>query len=94
MNAYIIVESKIIDAEKLKQYSQQAAKTVNAFGGEFIAKSEIKLLAGVSQSTNGAVIRFESEKIAEAWYFSEEYQALIPLRDQAMNCTFRVVNGL
>lgn len=94
MNAYIIVESKVIDLEKLKKYSQQAAKTVKAFEGEFIAKSETRLLAGESQETNGAVIKFESKEIAEAWYFSEDYQSLIPLRDQAMKCIFKVVNGL
>jgi uncharacterized protein (DUF1330 family) len=94
MNAYIIVESKIIDAEKLKKYSQQAAKTVQAFDGEFIAKSETILLAGESQETNGAVIKFDSKEIAEAWYRSKDYQALIPLRDQAMKCIFKLVNGL
>ena len=40
MSAYIIVESNVIDAEKLAQYSQQAAKTVSASHGEFIAKGK------------------------------------------------------
>lgn len=94
MSAYIIVESNIIDAEKLTQYSQQAAKTVENFNGEFIAKSKAQLLAGESSESNGAVIRFENKEIAHAWYFSEDYQALIPLRNQAMNSIFKLVDGV
>ncbi|MDO6467560.1 DUF1330 domain-containing protein [Neptunomonas phycophila] len=94
MSAYIIVESNVIDAEKLAQYSQQAAKTVTASHGEFIAKGKATLLTGESQTANGAIIRFENKEAAQAWYLSESYQALIPLRDQAMNCTFKLVDGL
>ena len=94
MSAYVIVESTVIDADKLQQYSQQAAHTVNAFEGEFIAKGSAKLLTGGSVSQNGAVIRFDNLSIAESWYMSEAYQALIPLRDQAMDCTFKLLDGL
>lgn len=94
MSAYIIVASTIIDADKAKQYSQLAAQTVKNFGGEFLAKSKATLLAGESSTVNSGLIRFATFQAAEAWYFSEEYQAIIPIRDQAMLCTFKLVEGL
>ena len=94
MSAYIIVASSVIDADKAVQYGQLAAKTVANFGGEFLAKGKAKLLAGESSTANSGLLRFPSAAAAEAWYCSEEYQALIPIRDQAMICTFKLVEGL
>ena len=94
MSAYIIVNSTIIDAKKATQYSQLAAQTVKNFSGEFLAKSKAKLLAGESTTENSGLIRFATIQAAEAWYFSNEYQTLIPIREQAMVCTFKLVEGL
>ena len=93
MNGYVIVTSTVLDTDKLKQYGQAAGATVKAYGGVFIVKSLIENLAGQSLHTNCAVIQFADIATAKAWYFSDEYQRLIPIRDQAMNCDFNLVEG-
>jgi len=94
MSTFIIVDTNIIDAEKLSQYSQQAALTVAKFGGKFIAKGPIDALHGTPGYQGKAIIEFADQKSAENWYHSDEYQALVPLRSEAIDCQFHLLNGL
>lgn len=92
--AYVIVESNVINKELLMQYSQQAAKTVTKFGGKFIAKGPAEFLHGMCQFANRAVIEFDSITQARSWYQSTEYQALIKLREKAMESRFLVIDSI
>ena len=94
MSSYIVVELNVLDADKLAQYSQLAAPTVAKFSGKFIAKGAVKSLHGDQTFTNKAVIEFPSEQHAQDWYQSEEYQALIELRNQAVESQFQLVAGV
>lgn len=91
MPSYIVVDLNVLDAAKLAQYSQLAAPTVAKFGGKFIAKGAPTSLHGKQLFTNKAVIEFGSEQQAQDWYNCEEYQALIELRNQAMDSQFQLV---
>lgn len=93
MASYIVVESNVLDAAKLTQYSQLAAPTVAKFGGKFIAKGASQSLHGKQLFANKAVIEFSSEQQARDWYNSGEYQALIELRNQAMDSQFQLVSA-
>ena len=93
MSSYIIVESNVLDSEKLKQYSQLAAPTVAKLGGEFLVKGEVLALQGESEFSKRAVIKFSNQLTAKQWYQSEEYQALIELRNQAMESRFHLVEA-
>jgi uncharacterized protein (DUF1330 family) len=94
MSTFIIVDTNIIDAEKLNQYGQQAAITVAKFDGKFIAKGPIDALHGTPDYQGKAIIEFADQKSAENWYHSDEYQALVPLRNEAIECQFHLLNGL
>ncbi len=91
MTSYVVVESNVLDAEKLAQYGQLAAPTITQFGGKFLAKGAAHALHGNQVFTNKAVIEFASEQQAKDWYYSEQYQALIELRNQAMDSQFQLV---
>lgn len=93
MSSYIIVESNVIDADKLAQYGQLAAPTVAKFGGKFIARGAAHPLSGNQLYSKIAVIEFANQQQAQDWYQSDEYQALIELRNQAMDCNFQLVAG-
>jgi uncharacterized protein (DUF1330 family) len=84
MTAHIIVSFTPNDAAKLKQYSEAAGATVKAHSGVFLARGAFELLAGESDHTVHAVIEFPSREAAQAWYNSDEYQALITLRNEGM----------
>ncbi|MDB5921054.1 MAG: hypothetical protein JWR40_5288 [Massilia sp.] len=91
MSAYIIVDLTVKDAEKLSQYSTAAAPTVAKFNGQFLTKGKIQPLHGVSAFQNKAVIQFPDTESALSWYASPEYQQLIALRNDGMDCQFHLV---
>ncbi|WP_370979350.1 DUF1330 domain-containing protein [Agaribacterium sp. ZY112] len=91
MSAYIVVDMTPIDPEKLKEYGAAAAPTVAKFKGEFVFKAPIEVLAGSAEHTNKVLIQFPDKSSAQAWYRSDEYQALIPLRNEAMHSHFHLL---
>ncbi|RJG42754.1 DUF1330 domain-containing protein [Motilimonas pumila] len=91
MNTYILVESNIINADKLAEYGQQAAITLAHYGGRFIAKGPASSLHGQSAFSHRAIIEFDNEQRALDWYHSDAYQALVPLREQALSSQFQMI---
>ena len=91
MPAYIVVDLTPIDTTKLQQYSASAAETLIPFGGEFLAKGPIEPLHGESALQVKVVIVFPDRESAVEWYNCEAYQAIIPLRDEAMSSQFHLI---
>jgi len=91
MTCLVIVDLTPTDKTQLGQYSEQAAKTLAAFDGEFIAKGEIETLHGESSHPMKAVIQFPDKDTARNWYQSDAYQALIPQRELGMKSQFHLV---
>jgi uncharacterized protein (DUF1330 family) len=75
-NAYIIVDMKISDAERYKQYMAAAPAAVKAFGGEYLVRGgRHAVMEGDWQPTRMAVLRFPSMERAQAFYQDENYRA-------------------
>ncbi|MCP4324334.1 MAG: DUF1330 domain-containing protein [Psychromonas sp.] len=91
MKTLIIVDLTILDKEKLAEYSALAAETLTPFSGQFIAKAPIEEIQGNSEFQVKAVIEFPDKESAKNWYHSEQYQAIIPLREQAIRSQFHLV---
>ena len=91
MTAYIVIGLTPKKPELLQEYSKNAAPTVAKFKGEFLIKGPSAAMHGAVGFQNQAIIAFPSKEKAQQWYESEEYQALIPLRDQAMDSSFLLV---
>lgn len=91
MKHLIIVDLTPINKTLLAEYSALAAKTLESFGGQFIAKGPIETLHGEAAHKMKAVIEFEDKESARSWYKSEAYQAIIALRDQGMESQFHLV---
>lgn len=94
MSAYVVVESNLLDAEKLSEYGALAMKTVSKYDGRFLFKGPTETLHGNSLLANRAVIEFSSEERAKAWYHSDEYQSLSTIREQAIESHFHLVVGV
>lgn len=89
MTALVIVQVRPRAAEKLAEYSAAAAATVKAFGGEFIQRGKfLEALAGHAVPHGLGIIQFPTPKDANDWYASAEYQAIIPLRNEAADMSF------
>lgn len=88
MTAYVTVHLTVKDADKLQQYGAAAGETVAAHGGEFISRGPVEVLSGESAHAMMAIIRFPDRDTARNWYNSAEYQALVPLRGEAIDSLF------
>ncbi len=92
MAAYVIAFVKVKDPQKMQEYAAQAGGTFAAFGGTPMIRGKVvEVLAGTHGGQASLTIKFPDAKSAHDWYHSPAYQALIPLRDQAAEPTFFVV---
>ena len=91
MTAYVIVGFNPKNVEKLQAYSAEAAPIIAKYKGEFLVKGELKQLCGEYGYKVQVLIMFPTRVLAESWYNSPDYQALIPLRNQGMECHFQIV---
>ncbi len=91
MVALVVVEARPKSPEKLAQYSAAAASTLANFGGEFVHRGKfVEALGGTATPHGLGIIRFESADAARRWYGSAEYQAIIPLREEAADMSFKL----
>ncbi|MEH2480097.1 uncharacterized protein (DUF1330 family) [Nitrobacteraceae bacterium AZCC 2146] len=93
MSAYVIVEASVRDKAARDRYSSQVGPTLRKFDGEVLAVGPWQALFGEPAFENGMVVRFPDKATALAWYHSPDYQALLELRDAALDCRFRVVGS-
>ena len=94
MSAYLTATIKVKDLESFEEYAGKAVPVIAEHGGETIAMGGVaKLLAGQADHDYEAVIQFPNTAAVEAFYESDEYQALIPLRDKGADVVFKVIEG-
>lgn len=91
MTALIIVDLTPINKDKLAAYSAEAAKILITYDGEFLSKGPISPLHGESAFTTKVIIQFPNKEKALNWYNSDEYQAIIPLREMGMTSQFHLI---
>jgi uncharacterized protein (DUF1330 family) len=73
---YVIVEMKVSDPDRYKEYMAAAPATIAAAGGEYLVRGgRHESLEGGWQPARLAVLRFPSVEQARAWYEGERYRA-------------------
>lgn len=95
MVALFVIELTVKNADKLKEYSTQTPAILKKYNGELLMKGKA---SQIHASTNPSVaydtvvvFQFPSKEDAMGWYNSPEYQALLSLRDEAMDSSFKLV---
>jgi uncharacterized protein (DUF1330 family) len=74
---YVIVEMKVSDPERYKEYMAAAPATIAAAGGEYLVRGgRHESLEGDWQPARLAVLKFPSLEQARAWYDGEQYRAV------------------
>ena len=93
MPALLITLVQVKDPAKMQQYSAAAGPTIVAAGGVVLGRGkQVEVLAGAIDLHAALVARFPSAQAAHDWYHGAAYQALVPLRDEAMAPTFFVLD--
>jgi uncharacterized protein (DUF1330 family) len=84
MPAYMISQVTVTDKTKFDSYIAKTRGVASKFGGKPIAiGSQPKMLNGDADGHQMVfVIQFDSMDVLNEWHHSEEYQALIPLREE------------
>ena len=94
MPAYLMVVAKMKNQEKYQEYAAGARPTVASHGGKIVARGAVKdTLAGDLSGDIALCIEFADADAARAWYQSPEYQAIVPIREQALDAQFLLVEA-
>ena len=91
MPAYITVNFTPIDKEQLQQYVAAVPATLVKYSGEFLVKGIFENLSGNTDYEMQVILAFPNKEQASGWYYSAEYQALIPMRDAGMRSQFQLI---
>jgi uncharacterized protein (DUF1330 family) len=84
MAAYLVGRMTVKDPESWKAYVAGVARSLAPFDAQVLFRGEGgSPLAGELPHDRAVVIRFTDEEAVLAWFHSAEYQALVPLRNQA-----------
>lgn len=94
MKALCIVYENIDDWEAYDRYRSQVMSTLEPFGARFLVRGgAFTTVEGEMPFERIAVLEFPSREAAEAWYQSDAYQAVLPIRLEATRCQFVIVDA-
>lgn len=67
-----------------QEYKTALSGTLALYQGEVVYRGKVnEVLAGKKTHTDVVLIQFPSSEALSQWFYSDEYQAIIPLRDSA-----------
>jgi uncharacterized protein (DUF1330 family) len=96
MPVYVIGDvRKAWNAEDLAEYRRRNTDAVAAHGGRFLVRGgESETLEGEWPTQRIVVMEFPDADAARAWWSSEEYEAIKPLRRGASETHIILVEGV
>ena len=84
MASYLVGHITVKDEELWQQYVSGVQDSLSAFESKVIFRGElVSVLAGSHDYNRVVVIEFPDQVTLDKWFNSDNYQALIPLRDEA-----------
>lgn len=94
LKGYAIAEISVSDPEAYKPYVAAVGPIVTKFGGVYIVRGgETVTMEGAPPTGRIVVIEFPSLAAARAFYESDEYQAVLPIRLKAATSRIFFVEG-
>ena len=94
MPAYIIAQMQVHDIETYRDYATKVPPTVAAFDGKILAASDTaEVREGTQPFPRTVIVEFSDMEAARAWYESDEYQAILPLRQKSTTGTVFMIEG-
>jgi uncharacterized protein (DUF1330 family) len=93
VSAYVLVEIEVTNPEGYEEYRPLASESIAKHGGRYLARG------GNSEQLEGewlpriVVLEFESLEAAHAWYYSDDYQAALAVRQNNSRARMVAVEG-
>jgi uncharacterized protein (DUF1330 family) len=90
MPVYVIADVKVTNPAGYESYRPLAGASIARFGGRFVVRGgKAELLEGMLEPERVVVIEFPDLDTARRWYYSDEYQSALKIRQA--NSTGRVI---
>ncbi len=94
MPAFLIVHSKLTDADAFEHYVKAAGPSLERSQGTYLLGGGVSAdLEGSHDNDRTVIFQFPSIEDAKSWYQSEEYQSVKPLREHTGAFDFVLVNS-
>ena len=94
MAAYIVGDVDVTDPDRYKDYTAHTESTLQPFGGRFIVRGGAhETLEGAWKPARLVVIEFPDADAARAWYASDAYREIMPIRQEASTGSLVLVEG-
>ena len=94
MACYTIGHITITNMEGYQEYVARVPATIAAHGGEYLVRGgHATDIEGSMPHDRHVVLRFPDRATAEAWYYSPEYQEILPLRLGNSTGVMTIVDG-
>jgi uncharacterized protein (DUF1330 family) len=95
MKALCIVYLHVDDWELYDRYRSQVVPTLEPFGAKVLVRGgTFTTVEGEMPFERIVVLEFPSRDTAQAWYQSDAYQAVLPIRLAATRCQFVIVDAV
>ena len=84
MSTWLISQLQIHNPAEYELYVSKTIPTLKKYNGRLILLADkLTLLEGESPLPRTVIIEFENKEIANNWYYSPEYQEIIPIRQRS-----------
>jgi len=94
MKHYFVAQIRIHDNEEYEKYLESFDDIFSRFKGEYLSIDESPtILEGKWDYTKSVLVKFNSKKDFEDWYYSEDYQKILKHRLKAANCDTILIEG-
>ena len=94
MAACVVGHIRVKDPDKWAEYRGKVPQTLVPWGGEVLFRGQrLEVLSGEHAYVDVVVIRFPDAKSVAGWFHSPDYQALIPVREQAADMVLVSYDG-
>jgi uncharacterized protein (DUF1330 family) len=95
MKHYFVAQIRINDPEEYEKYLDKFDDIFSKYKGEYLAIDESpSLLEGKWDYTKSVLIKFDSKKDFEDWYYSVDYQKILKHRLNSSKCDTILLKGL
>jgi uncharacterized protein (DUF1330 family) len=95
MTHYFIAQIKINDPDEYDMYLDKFDDIFSRYKGEYLAIDlSPTLLEGDWSYTKSVLIKFNSKKDFEDWYYSDDYQKILKHRLNASKCDTILIEGV
>ena len=95
MKHYFVAQIKIHDPDEYEKYLENFDEIFSRFNGEYLAIDESPvILEGNWDYTKSVLVRFNSKKEFEDWYYSFDYQKILKHRLNASKCDTILLSGV